>query len=79
MRLSAKRPPALRAGPNSLFQVLDFHWCSPESSGVWCKSRRFLKRRFEQAQAALRAEKEKQDAALREASPSPQSGIKQPF
>ena len=36
-------PPAIRAGSNRHFQVLDFHWCSPKSGDVWYKSRKIKK------------------------------------
>ena len=37
---------ALTAESNRLFQVLDLHWRSLESGGVWCKSRRLKKTIF---------------------------------
>ena len=38
-----KVPPALIAGSNRLFQVLDLYWHSPESGELWYKSRRLKK------------------------------------
>jgi len=38
LRKAKGTPPALIAGPNRLFQVLDSHWRSPESGIVWYKS-----------------------------------------
>ena len=32
-------PQALSAGSNRLFEVLDLYWRSPESGGLWYKSR----------------------------------------
>ena len=40
-----RNPPALIAGPNVLFQVLDLYWRSPKSGSFWYKSGR-LKRPF---------------------------------
>ena len=32
-------PPALRAGSNRFIRVLDVYWRSPESGGLWYKSK----------------------------------------
>jgi len=41
-----RRPKATRSktSSNRLFHVLDLHWRSPESGGVWCKSGQLTKK-----------------------------------